>query len=127
MSQPERFLATVPAATQAQGTVPAGRKWQAEYNVACWVRTRAAGTLKLQLLLRFTDDVGTHEVPIDRADCGGTGGTLLAGRPGVQVVGAISEMSVWLLGDTGNAVIVDELYVQRAGSAAAARVAQGGR
>lgn len=118
----ERQLAPVPSATYAQpGISAATQHWVAQFNVACWVRCRVRPEATLRLLLRWRDGAGKpREVEVDRAVCRQDGALLLSALCEVAASGRIEEMTVWLVSEPACELVVDELFVQRAGAAAAA-------
>lgn len=116
MAHAERFLALVPAASHAQAGISGVAKWSSDYNVACWVRGRAAAPSRLSLVLRFRDATGEHQTLVDRAECRQDSAMLLAGKVTLVASGRIEVMDAWLVGEPSCDVLVDELYVQRAGA-----------
>jgi len=124
MANTERFLALVPGTTYAQAGISGPVKWSSDYNVACWVRGRAASPTRLSLVLRFRDAAGEHQALVDRAECRQDNAMLLAGKVTLVATGRIEVMDAWLVGEPSADVQVDELYVQRAGAQVAEKPIQ---
>lgn len=122
MATTEKLIASVPSREYAQPGLAAGHRWTASFNASCWVRCRDASDSVVRFVLRVRDDSGKErEILVDRGLCAREGTLLLAARVDVPVSGRIEEMSAWLIAQPAASLSVDELFVQRAGLAAASK------
>lgn len=117
----ERLIAPVPTTTYGQPGISGTQKWVADYNVSCWVRSRAQFSSTVTLAVRYRDGAGERQVVVDRVGCQKESSLLLSGRISVPASGRIEEMTVWLVSEPACELFVDELYLQRVGAAADAK------
>lgn len=119
MSMLEREIAPVPVSSFSQPGIGAAQKWVADYNVSCWVRARAQFRSTVTLAVRYRDASGEHQAEVDHAGCQQECSLLLSGRVSLLAAGPIESMTVWLICEPACEMHVDELYLQRVGSALA--------
>lgn len=118
----EKYIAAVPSSTYAQPGITGGQRWSASFNASCWVRCRSASGGQVRLVLRVRDASGKQrEFEVDRAACVSGGAMLLSALTDISATGRIEEMTVWLVADSAADLLVDELFVQRAGVLTASR------
>ncbi|MEY1663127.1 hypothetical protein [Isoalcanivorax beigongshangi] len=114
----EKQIASVPEHLWGAGQAARGRSWDAQYNVAAWVRI-SAGRGSVRLLLRYTDEQGVQQLVVDSATVSGAGTVLLSSMVSARLHGrptAMQAVLVW--DDPALQYSVEELYVQPAGQPA---------
>lgn len=112
----ERLVAEVPERIWAEGKAPRQKRWQAEFNVASWVRFSGPGG-EAALLVRHEDDAGVHSHVVDRVVVAHDSSSLMSGMIRMEFSGQVRMVEVLLkLSDSGMRFTVDELYVQRRGT-----------
>lgn len=113
----EKFIAKVPSRIWADGRPPRARQWDAEFNVAAWARVSGQPG-KIQLLVRYLDTNNDQAVLVDAAQVEGDGSTLLSGLVRLRFTDNVEQVQVSLrLSDPGMRYVVEELYMQRRGTA----------
>ncbi|HIK75354.1 MAG: hypothetical protein RH947_04880 [Alcanivorax sp.] len=113
----EKFIAKVPSRIWADGRPAKARQWDAEFNVAAWARISGKpGTV--QLLVRYLDTNNDQAILVDAAEVNGDGSALLSGLVRLRFNESVEQVQVSLrLSDPGMRYVVEELYMQRRGSA----------
>lgn len=113
----EKMVATVPDRIWAEGKPPRMRVWEAEFNVASWIRV-SGGNSELLLVVNHTDEDGTHQSLVDRTLIDGDGSALMSGLVRLRFTGEVSGVDIKLkMSDPSVRHQVDELFFQRRGSA----------
>lgn len=113
----EKFVAKVPARIWEEGRPPRLRVWEGDYNVAAWVRITGA-TGPIELRITYSDEAGDHHALVDAAEITSDGSALLSGMVKLRFTGQVEQVQAVLrLGNAGMHFVVEELYVQRRGSA----------
>lgn len=113
----DKFIAEVPARIWAEGRPPKLRNWEAEYNVAGWIKVLGA-TGEVSLLVRYEDEAGQHDCLVDRCSVTGEGSNLMSGLIRLRFTGEVGRVQVILrLSDASMRFQIDELFVQRRGNA----------
>ena len=113
----DKFIADVPARIWAEGRPPKLRNWEAEYNVAGWIKISGA-TGEMSLLVRYEDEAGQHDSLVDRCTVTSEGSSLVSGLIRLRFSGEVGRVQVILrLSDPAMRFQVDELFVQRRGNA----------
>lgn len=112
----ERLVAEVPERIWAEGKAPRQQRWQAEFNVASWVRfSGPAG--EAALLVCHEDDAGSHSQLVDRVSVSEASSSLMSGMIRMSFTGQVGAVEVVIkLSDAAMGFTVDELYVQRRGT-----------
>lgn len=112
----EKFIAKVPSRIWADGRPARVRQWDAEFNVAAWVRVSAAlGTV--QLMVRYLDSKNDQAVLVDAAEVKGDGSALLSGLVKLRFTDSVEQVQISLrLSDPAMRYVVEELYMQRRGT-----------
>lgn len=113
----EKFIAKVPSRIWAEGRPGKVSQWEAEFNVASWVRV--AGALgQIQLIVRYVDKSNDRAVLVDTAEVSGEGSALLSGSIRLRLSADVEQVQVSLrLADPAMNFVVEELFMQRRGSA----------
>jgi len=113
----EKFIAKVPSRIWADGRPARARQWDAEFNVAAWARIYGKpGTV--QLLVRYLDTNNDQAILVDAAEVNGDGSALLSGLVRLRFNDSVEQVQVSLrLSDPGMRYVVEELYMQRRGTA----------
>ena len=113
----EKFIAKVPSRIWADGRPAKARQWDAEFNVAAWARISGKpGTV--QLLVRYLDTNNDQAILVDAAEVNGDGSSLLSGLVRLRFNDSVEQVQVSLrLSDPGMRYVVEELYMQRRGTA----------
>ena len=113
----EAFIAKVPERIWAGGRPARARQWEAEFNVASWVRvTGARGRVELRVCC--LDEQGEQAVVVDCAEVQGEGSALLSGVVKLRLSDSVEQIQVTLgLSDPSMRYVVEELYMQRRGMA----------
>ncbi len=91
----EKFIAKVPSRIWADGRPGRARQWEAEFNVASWVRI-AGSPGKVQLLVRYIDNKNDKAVLVDTADVGGEGSALLSGSIRLKLSAEVEQVQISL-------------------------------
>ena len=91
----EKFIAKVPSRIWADGRPARARQWEAEFNVASWVRI-AGSPGKVQLLVRYIDNKNDKAVLVDTADVGGEGSALLSGSIRLKLSAEVEQVQISL-------------------------------
>ena len=113
----EKFIAKVPSRIWADGRPARARQWEAEFNVASWVRI-AGSPGKVQLLVRYIDNKNDKAVLLDTPDVGGEGSALLSGSIRLKLSAEVEQVQISLrLADPAMTHVVEELFMQRRGAA----------
>ena len=113
----EKFIAKVPGRIWADGRPAKARQWEAEFNVASWVRVAGAAG-QVQLVVRYIDSKSEKAVVVDTADVGGEGSALLSGSIRLKLSADVEQVQISLrLSDPGMTHVVEELFMQRRGAA----------
>jgi len=113
----EKMVATVPGRIWAEGKPARMRVWEAEFNVASWIRVHG-GNCELKLLVCHTDESGAHQALVDRTLIDGEGSALMSGLVRLRFTGEVSGVEIRLaMSDPSVRHQVDELFFQRRGSA----------
>lgn len=113
----EKFIAKVPSRIWAEGRPARARQWDAEFNVASWVRIAGAPG-KVQLLVRYIDNKNDKAVLVDTAEVGGEGSALLSGSIRLKLSAEVEQVQISLrLADPSMTHVVEELFMQRRGAA----------
>ncbi|KGD63674.1 hypothetical protein Y5S_03097 [Alcanivorax nanhaiticus] len=112
----EKFIAKVPSRIWAEGRPGKSRLWEAEFNVASWVRVAGAPG-QVQLVVRYMDKDKERAVLVDTADVKGEGSALLSGSILLKLSAEVEQVQVSLrLADPAMTFVVEELFMQRRGS-----------
>ena len=113
----EKVIAKVPNRIWASARPARARQWDAEFNVAAWVRVSGQpGTL--QLVVRYLDASNHPAVLVDAAEVGGDGSALLSGLVRLRFTDSVEQVQLSLrLSDPGTRYVIEELYMQRRGTA----------
>ena len=107
----------MPSRIWADGRPARARQWEAEFNVASWVRI-AGSPGKVQLLVRYIDNKNDKAVLVDTADVGGEGSALLSGSIRLKLSAEVEQVQISLrLADPAMTHVVEELFMQRRGAA----------
>ena len=107
----EKFIAKVPSRIWAEGRPGKSRLWEAEFNVASWVRVAGAPG-QVQLVVRYMDKDKERAVLVDTADVKGEGSALLSGSILLKLSAEVEQVQVSLrLADPAMTFVVEELYV----------------
>lgn len=115
----EKEITVVPTRIWAEGKPPRLRVWEAEFNVASWIRVSGASG-DLVLSVKYLDEAGEHMALVDRTSVEGDGSALMSGLVRLRFTGDVKMVSVVLKhSDAAMRYQVDELYFQRKGSALA--------
>ncbi len=113
----EKFIAKVPGRIWADGRPAKARQWEAEFNVASWVRVAGAAG-QVQLMVRYIDSKSEKAVLVDTAEVGGEGSALLSGSIRLKLTADVEQVQISLrLSDPGMTHVVEELFMQRRGAA----------
>lgn len=113
----EKFIAKVPSRIWADGRPARARQWEAEFNVASWVRI-AGSAGKVQLVVRYWDSKADRAVLVDTADVGGEGSALLSGSIRLKLTAEVEQVQISLrLSEPAMTHVVEELFMQRRGTA----------
>lgn len=113
----DKHIADVPSRIWEEGRPPRLRVWDAEFNVAGWIKVSGA-TGDVSLMVRHEDDTGEHISLVDRTTVAGDGSNLMSGLIRMRFTGSVSKVEVLLrISDPGMRFQVDELFVQRRGNA----------
>ncbi|MBQ0752645.1 MAG: hypothetical protein KBT87_08935 [Gammaproteobacteria bacterium] len=113
----KNVIASVPARIWEENRPPRLKVWEVELNVASWIRVSGASG-DLALVLVYEDEAGEHTSMVDRTAVDGDGSALMSGLVRTRITGDVARMHVVLqLSDEGMRFNVDELFVQRRGSA----------
>ena len=106
-----------PSRIWADGRPAKARQWDAEFNVAAWARISGKpGTV--QLLVRYLDTNNDQAILVDAAEVNGDGSALLSGLVRLRFNDSVEQVQVSLrLSDPGMRYVVEELYMQRRGTA----------
>ncbi len=113
----EKMVATVPSRIWAEGKPPRMRVWEAEFNVASWIRV-SGGSSELQLVVCHADEEGEHQSLVDRTLIEGEGSALMSGMVRLRFTGEVHAVEIRLrVSDPSVRHKVDELFFQRRGSA----------
>ncbi|MFP1684097.1 hypothetical protein ACLD0W_16410 [Alloalcanivorax sp. C16-1] len=113
----EKVIAKVPDRIWASERPARARQWDAEFNVAAWARVSGQpGTL--QLVVRYLDTSNHHAVLVDAAEVSGDGSALLSGLVRLRFTDSVEQVQLSLrLSDPGTRYVIEELYMQRRGTA----------
>lgn len=112
-----KVVANVPARIWETRKPPSLKVWEAELNIASWIRM-SGGNGELALMMAYEDEKGEHMSLIDRAFVDGDGSALMSGLVRIKLTGNVERMQVVLqLSDSGMRFSVDELFVQPKDSA----------
>jgi hypothetical protein len=112
-----KIVAEVPARIWEEGRPPKLRTWETEFNVAGWIKVGGAAG-EVALLMCYEDEAGEHICPVDRTVIVGDGSNLMSGLIRLRFTGQVRSVTVQLkLSDPAMRFQVDELFVQRRGSA----------
>lgn len=112
----EKFIAKVPSRVWAEGRPAKARQWEAEFNVASWVRVAGASG-RVQLIVRYVDREKDRAVLVDAADVTGEGSALLSGSILLRLAVEVEQVQISLrLSDPAMTFVVEELFMQRRGS-----------
>ena len=112
----EKLVATVPERIWSEGRPPSAETWEAEFNVASWVRIRG-GNSEMQLLVCHSDASGEQRALVDRVLLDGDGSALMSGMVRLRFQGDVKEVEIRLrVSEPGLEYKVDELFFQRRGS-----------
>ena len=113
----EKVIAKVPSRIWADGRPARARQWEAEFNVASWVRIAGAAG-KVQLVVRYLDNKTDRAVLVDTADVGGEGSALLSGSIRLKLTADVEQVQISLrLSEPAMTHVVEELFMQRRGAA----------
>jgi hypothetical protein len=113
----DKHVTDVPARIWEEGRPPKARNWDAEFNVAGWVKVTGARG-EISLMVRHEDEAGEHVCLVDRCAITGESSSLMSGLIRMKFTGKVSSVQVLLrLSDPAMRFHVDELFVQRRGSA----------
>lgn len=113
----DKHIADVPTRIWEEGRPPKLRTWDAEFNVAGWIKVTGA-TGDVSLVVHHHDEAGEHVCLVDRASITGEGSNLMSGLIRMRFTGKVEKVQVVLrLSDAAMRFQVDELFVQRRGSA----------
>ncbi len=112
----EKFIAKVPALTIEEAKF-VGRRWERTFNIASWVRFRTARPNRIALILKYLDSEGAKSIEVDHCNTELETMVLLSSQITLKGKGKVEEMSLYLeVEDNSAPYVVDELYVQNAGS-----------
>lgn len=113
----EKFIAKVPSRIWAEGRPAKVGQWEAEFNVASWVRFAGAAG-QVQLVVRYVDNSHDRAVVVDTTEVTGEGSALLSGSILLRLNGEVDQVQVSLrLANPAMNFVVEELFMQRRGSA----------
>ena len=113
----DKHIADVPSRIWEEGRPPKLRVWEAEFNVAGWIKVSGASG-DVSLMVRHEDEAGEHVCLVDRTSISGDGSNLMSGLIRMRFTGRVSSVQVILrLSDPAMRFHVDELFVQRRGNA----------
>jgi hypothetical protein len=113
----DKVVTDVPARIWEEGRPPKARGWDAEFNVAGWIKVIGARG-DVSLMVRHEDEAGEHVCLVDRCAVTGESSSLMSGLIRMKFTGKVSSVQVLLrLSDAAMRFHVDELFVQRRGSA----------
>ena len=113
----EKFIAKVPSRIWAEGRPGNMKPWEAEFNVASWVRVAGAKG-QIQLVVRYVDKRDDRSVLVDKTEVTGEGSALLSGSILLRLNADVEEVQVSLrLANPAMNFVVEELFMQRRGSA----------
>jgi hypothetical protein len=110
-----KLIADVPARIWEDGRPTGLHIWDAEFNVAAWVRVSGTNG-EIRLLLCHEDDAGQHGCIVDSCAVSGESNSLVSGLISVRFTGKVKKVQMILkLSDPEIRTHVDELFVQRKG------------
>lgn len=113
----ERFVAKVPSRIWSEGRPRQARQWEAEFNVASWVKL-AGPVGEVALVVRYLDATEDKTVIVDCAHSDGDTSVLLSGQIMLRLSERVEQVQVSLrFSDAGMTHEVDELFMQRRGAA----------
>ncbi|MDF1628972.1 MAG: hypothetical protein P1U78_04160 [Alcanivoracaceae bacterium] len=113
----DKHISDVPARIWEEGRPAKLRIWEAEFNVASWIKVMGA-TGEVSLLVRYDDESGEHDCLVDRSSVTGESSNLMSGLVRMRFTGKVGRVQVLLrLSDPSMRFHVDELFVQRRGNA----------
>tara|TARA_Y100001972_G_scaffold62046_1_gene76023 strand:- start:567 stop:947 length:381 start_codon:yes stop_codon:yes gene_type:complete len=113
----DKHIADVPARIWEEGRPPKLRVWEAEFNVASWIRVTGA-TGEVTLLVRYEDEAGQHDCIVDRSSVTSEASNLMSGLIRMRFTGKVGSVQVLVsLSEPAMRFQVDELFVQRRGNA----------
>jgi hypothetical protein len=124
-----KLLAEVPARIWEDGRPPGLNIWNAEFNVAGWIKASGAKG-EISLLLCHEDEAGKHCCVVDRCTVSDESNNLMSGQVNVRFTGMVkkvqmilklpdpvmqmhSDSETLILSDPVMRVHVEELFVQR--------------
>lgn len=112
----DKHIADVPKRIWEEGRPPKLRIWDAEFNVAGWIKVSGAqGEVVLQV--NYEDEAGEHACVVDRCQVSGDSSSLMSGLIRMRFTGSVDNVRVVLrLSEPAMRFHVDELFVQRRGS-----------
>ena len=112
----DKHISDVPARIWEEGRPPKLRVWEAEFNVASWIKV-AGATGDVTLLVRYDDESGEHDCVVDRSSVTSDASNLMSGLIRMRFTGKVGKVQVLLrLSDPAMRFQVDELFVQRRGN-----------
>jgi hypothetical protein len=113
----DKHVSDVPARIWEEGRPPRLRIWEAEFNVASWIKVMGA-TGEVSLLMRYDDESGEHDCLIDRSSVSSESSNLMSGLVRMRFTGKVGRVQVLVrLSNPSMRFQVDELFVQRRGNA----------
>lgn len=113
----DKHISDVPGRIWEEGRPPKLRVWEAEFNVASWIKVTGA-TGDVTLLVRYDDESGEHDCVVDRSSVTSEASNLMSGLIRMRFTGKVGKVQVLLrLSDPAMRFQVDELFVQRRGNA----------
>lgn len=113
----DKIVASVPARIWEEGRPGKQKLWDVEYNVASWVRINGAQG-DVALAVHYEDEAGSHQHQVDRAAVNSESSHLMSGLIKLRLTGKVSRFDMVLsLSNPAMRHQVDELFIQRKGSA----------
>lgn len=113
----DKHISDVPGRIWEEARPPKLRVWEAEFNVASWIKVTGA-TGDVTLLVRYDDESGEHDCVVDRSSVTSEASNLMSGLIRMRFTGKVGKVQVLLrLSDPAMRFQVDELFVQRRGNA----------
>ena len=93
-----KLIAEVPARIWEEGRPTGLHIWDAEFNVAAWVRVSATDG-QIHLLLCHEDEAGQHGCIVDSCTISGESNNLVSGLIGVRFTGKVKKALVDVTGE----------------------------
>ena len=87
----DKHISDVPARIWEEGRPPKLRVWDAEFNVASWIKVTGA-TGEVTLLVRYDDEAGTHDCVVDRSSVNSEASSLMSGLVRMRFTGKVGRV-----------------------------------